>query len=126
LKNTKKQPHKSVGVRSQQKGCQKIELLESVRKSGNCRSTGPVDRQRSKIRPLGICGRPPGRPKQTESTVKCPGRLERRPTCTHAQLCTSVDRDGRPASVSSEKLELAETRNWVFGIGLLGWGFGPW
>ena len=67
-----------VGIKSQKKICQKIELLESVRKSDSIRSTGTVDRQRSKIRPLGICGRSPGRPKLPESTAQC-----------------SVDRDGR-------------------------------
>ena len=109
-----KQLQRFVGIKSQKKNCQKIELLESVRSSDSSRSTGPVDRQRSKIRPLGISGRPPGRPNLPESTAQCSvdrgGRLTR--TCT--ELCASIDRDGRPVSVISEISELPETRNWGF------------
>jgi len=64
------------------KAVRKIELLESVRKSDNCRSTGSVDRQRSEIWPLGDIGRPPGRPKLPESTAECSVDRSGRPTCT--------------------------------------------
>jgi len=55
----------------------------------------PVDRQRSKIRPLEQTGRPPGRPKNTESRLLCSGR----PARSTAHCASSVHKSvhvGRP------------------------------
>ena len=84
----------------------------------------PVDRQQSKIRPLEQSGRPLGRPPRyreqgslVRSTARSTAQIQRarlsgpvdrpvnRPfvcqTCT--RLCTSVDRNGRPAHGSVDR-----------------------
>ena len=76
-------------------GCQKL----AVGFCQYCRSTGPVDRQRSKIRPLEPPVDRPGRPIIPVSTAlqRSTGPVDRTTvltTCT--RLCTSVDWVGRP------------------------------
>ena len=126
-----KQPHKIVGIKSQKRISQKKIAVGSVRAFDSVRSTGPVDRQRSKIRPLGSSGRPSrstqftrehcrvlGRPgRSTDSTCRVLGRPGRSADVHMHSLCTlypSVDRNGRPVSVSSEKSELPENQKLGF------------
>ena len=85
------------GIYRPQKNCWQQKMPEI-----HCRSTGPVDRPTVKFCPLAANGRPPRSTQtnrelcsQTRSTLT----VDRPCVCkTCTDLCTSVDRPGRPTS----------------------------